>query len=675
MEELPETLCQCCFCVLKSPKTLSCGHSLCAECLDGIVAKIKAGVSSMPQVNAIGSMLKEEQIQTNPIITCRLCLSKTPLDRVVDNPTLKERIDSALAFRQKEKAAAAESAEKKPVCGFCGEPAYSRCLSCGFLCAKHNDELHVTGPFLKHKIVPVTLPLVKKEDLVDEPLARIKIPECSLHKCPLDLVCNTCKQRLCFYCATGGGEHANHSIVSLSASVDQDEMLLDEVKASLRKRVEAADMKLHVLKSTPLLPEEEKAELRKQIERIYDAAESYITTCRENSRKEFDEDVKKMCDLLEQQIISLRAIAKECKDVLESSQRLALDSRVTHYLLYKKMCVLAEQIEHISKQSVGEVKELAKVKFNPDVKGLLRVCDVECSILASTSLPFIELSVKHIKETFAVNSDIRLPENICGGAVFDFNRKLLICNDGKHGQNIFMASVNPGSSDVTVLSKIIPFTCADRAPVFDGMDRVYFFQSNQGENNRWGYLDIETKKFNELPVLPTRAFVRFGNAACDGSSIFTLNSTLEIIEYSLSTESWRSTEVKLENLSSIMCDPANPRKLYALGHRKIGLMEVDLESKTVKKISDVPERFDLDTLRDCFFARVSKSDFLIFARLERNLWFYESASGEWFRLEEWVNPSKKGCHFCIDPDTRTGYYIGEGLRTWAIAEMSGVVRT
>jgi len=675
MEESPETLCQICFCLLRSPKTLSCGHSICGECLDGVVAKIRAGFSSMPQTNPAGARLKAEQIQANPIITCRVCSSRTPLDRVVDNADLGKRIEAAVAFQKKMKEAAAAAAAGKPVCGFCGKEAYSRCLSCGYLCAEHNDKLHIEGPFTKHKVVPVSVPLVKKEDLIDEPTACIKIPDCPVHKCPLDLVCNTCKQRLCFYCATGGGEHANHSIVSLSASLHQEESVLEETKESLKKRIEAAKLKLDVLKSTPLMQDAEKEQLRQELEKIYSAGEAYLTTCRENSLKQFDDDVSKMSDELEQQIISLRAIASECQCVLESSQRLALDSRVTRYLLFKKMSLLKERLDEIAGHSVGEVEQLAKVEFSKEIKGLLHLADVECSIVASTTLPFIELAVKHIKETFAVNSDIRVPESVCGGAVFDFNRKLIICNDGKHGQNVFISSVSPGSSDVSVLSRVIPFNCSDRTPVFDGMDRVYFFQSNQGENNRWGYLDIESKTFNELPVLPDRSFIRFGNATCDGSSIFTLNSNLEIIEYCLATESWRSTEIKLENISALMCDPASPRKVYALGHRKDGLVEVDLESKTIKKVCDVPERFDLDHVRDVLFARVSKSDFLVFARLERYLWFYESATNEWFCLEEWIAPSKEGAHFCIDPDTRTGYYIGEGIRTWAIAEMSGVVRT
>ena len=184
------------------PKTLSCLHTFCRECLEPRVEGEEGGQAS-----------------------CPLCLEPFPPGGVAKIPTNSALNCLVKIFHRK------EDEERRLVeakCGTCDEfgiPVISWCLQCQrALCSGCFEQHSNSNEFRGHNTVTI-------KEYVREP----KLEVCKKHaKQPLKFYCRTCKIAICQDCALKG--HVQHTF-------ELYEVILREMKEEPRKNQEKPNVR------------------------------------------------------------------------------------------------------------------------------------------------------------------------------------------------------------------------------------------------------------------------------------------------------------------------------------------------------------------------------------------------------------------------------------------------
>jgi len=332
-------------------------------------------------------------------------------------------------------------------------------------------------------------------------------------------------------------------------------------------------------------------------------------------------------------------------------------------------------LKHLSSLSVPELKSIVKVEPEPGIQHKMRVCTLRNHLQSGDrALVFFELNKEHIIDTFSVTSDVafKVP---CAASVYVPERGLIVSNSAeqRHGRTVsFTHFHNKVSISSDVKHDAIAFRCGDTYPVFDGHDYVYFFQSGEGSNNKFGRLDLNTRSFEMLAPLPAGSFLPHTGAAANPQHIYAMDNKLSIWDYCVDLDTWTDTQIRLEQSARLFFDPVDLDTIIAFCGQDEGIYSVDIEAGTKEKISSPPKPFNLKNNRDAFFARTSSEQFFMFSYLEDGWYLFDSRDKSWTKFENWDKPSDKSASFFIEPTTRIAFYLSPGSAVLHMVELSGV---
>lgn len=138
-------------------------------------------------------------------------------------------------------------------------------------------------------------------------------------------------------------------------------------------------------------------------------------------------------------------------------------------------------------------------------------------------------------KNFKSNINIANEKTHDGGAIFDDQRRIMVSTSGEYnnGQNLKVTTINDNLENITgktiLYENVIPFKTHGSYPIYDGEKYIYFFESESGNNNRFGKINIDEipKNFIELPSIPDK-FIEYSSSVFHFGKIYSINSKKEI---------------------------------------------------------------------------------------------------------------------------------------------------
>ena len=213
------------------------------------------------------------------------------------------------------------------------------------------------------------------------------------------------------------------------------------------------------------------------------------------------------------------------------------------------------------------------------------------------------------------------------------------------------------------MTGIIPYGTHGQYPVYDGRKYTYFFQSEDGGNNRLGPVDMETMTFEALTSLPSSSYAEFCRPCFQNDRIYALDSDYHVREYNVETNSWRTTRITAPTKGYLLADPADPNFIYCLCSDSRGLFSMDLAKESISHVCDTPSNFSLGANGEAVLVRVKPLEFLIFAYLSG--WHvYSSESKRWAPIPNWRETRNGSGHFLICPEGPRAFYHVDGSDKW-----------
>jgi len=362
-----ELICLSCFKPYRNPMKLICGHTLCRECIEKVVAYQKAAGSfssrfraappSDSSAEATPAKLDEktanlrlrqmsrtqrhilmgdgkakeddtkmtdgEETVNKDYIMCPVCSVCSYVREAVEDVETVQKMRELVEQRR---------GGVRPKCSFCksavlsgaqageAEDATLMCSTCGPICARHHALLHIAGP-----------PMFRSHEVNETPLELVSmnvIPHayeiCPKHGCEMDLYDKSTERPMCEVC-----------VASLSKRDVANRIIRDEDKTAYfmekqAKRAREEDAKMKAKKSAEELEAEEKRNEIKQIGEIHESLRAKTEKCREILQKSralqesgaLTREVKGLAEMREE----LKNIFAESHKALEEMQKQAEES-------------------------------------------------------------------------------------------------------------------------------------------------------------------------------------------------------------------------------------------------------------------------------------------------------------------------------------------------------------
>ncbi|WAR08288.1 TRI56-like protein [Mya arenaria] len=325
--------CKICYEPYKDPKTLTCLHTFCADC-------IQKHVDS--DTNRSSRFLLYSRF-----ITCPLCRAKTDIPsggvrRLPDNFLLSSLTDVVDRKR----------IGKNPPCEICpGERqrannhASHKCLDCTKLLCKTCVDLHTTTKVTQH------------HSLID--IEGEKDIECKTH--PEEIVryyCEPCDECVCVVCTFQ--EHRDHEICSFSDGFSKYRAGLDTLLAKCKDRLKDVKQKVTAINNV-------ESSLKETRENIRDLAISYISQVRQTERQlmqRVEEDFGSKVDGFVQNKDWLKENLEGLQTTCELAELIMNDKGVEMLLIKKE---LEKKLSMLLEPTLPEVPEdvSQSIKFVP----------------------------------------------------------------------------------------------------------------------------------------------------------------------------------------------------------------------------------------------------------------------------------------------------------------------
>jgi len=223
---------------------------------------------------------------------------------------------------------------------------------------------------------------------------------------------------------------------------------------------------------------------------------------------------------------------------------------------------------------------------------------------------------------------------------------------------VFLTNIDTKSTER--LDRIIPYGNHGQYPLFDGHNRVYFFESESRNNDRFGYLDLETKSFTELKKCPS-PFREFCRSCYMDDRVYSVCRDKHIWYYNVNEETWTDLGIRVGKIG-LAADPFNHSLLMLKKRDRFWFYNVG--SKEEKTLTPPPNRFNLGSNQEMLFLRTSSDSFICIASLDSHqLYVYLSEEDKWQKLS-WRDVRNGSAHLVFDPVTTAFYYKIDDERNW-----------
>jgi len=683
MASSQDTICTLCFETLKNPLILKCQHNLCEGCVQRAVALYKAFQTLEPP-----NKKKEESKSDVPSLACPLCGVVSTVEECRPNITLRNVLGlqqnmAVLEIPGAAAASAAEASDKSNVCGFCKGPATVFCAFCGPLCQEHSDYLHVKGPLHNHSLSKTPIEVVKsiKEAMgvsssEDADASSIVLPLCKDHGKQMELFCSKCECLVCPHCILIG-EHHDHECVSVLKAFEKTNQRIDDLLKQIKEKAPQCEELVKGYQRLGSGADKEYEESKKTVVDSFAQFRKIVDECEAKSLADLDEIFKSFKTTVESRSTSLNALSEECRLVEKSSETSAAKNDLIRYTLFKSLKNLADHLSVVASAQVPEDAKICNVEVSKQLLDKEKFSLVKLRSMFRMGLGrviFYNIEWDALPASHNERSEINTGNNTShdGGAIYDPVRRMILSVSGNYnnGRNLKISRlVDESHGETTLMPDVVPFGTHGQYPLFDGRQFTYFLQSEDGDNNNFGRVDMDTLAFERLPSLPTGSFREFASGCCHNGMVYVIDRDLNIRVFNPDSTEWRTTHVSVPRPGRLMSDPTTPNTIYCLCCDGRGLFRIDVEAETSEHISDSPSNFSLGANGEAFLARVSPSEFIIFAGLSAGWHAYSLERNTWVRLPNWRNVRNGSGHLVIVPEGPTALYHVDDSDRWEMVAL------
>jgi len=683
MTSSQDTICTLCFETFKNPLILKCGHNLCEPC----VKRAEELFFALKTLEPPNKKKQDGDAPVAPSVSCPLCGKVSLVSECKPNITLR----NVLSLRQNAAelelpglgAASTSAGSEKPVCGFCKKPATVFCAFCGPLCQADSDMLHVKGPLRTHELSSSPVEVVKTiKEAVGEADAdessKMVLPLCKDHGKPMELFCSKCETLVCSHCILVG-EHKGHECSGVVQAFEKTNQRIEALLKEIKEKAPECEGLVKDYERLRAGADEEQKRANEQIRDTFAQFRAIVDQCQAECEKEVKDIFTSFQEFVKSRSVSLHSLSEECSLVQKSVDASAAKNDLIRYTLFKSMKNLVEHLAVISSAKVPEDATICQVNVN---KGMLDKEKFGLVKVRSTfrrgggRILFYDIDFEAVQRTRNVTSEIRAGNNTShdGGAIFDPVRRIILSISGNfnNGRNLKITRMADDThGETTLMPDVIPYGTHGQYPVYDGRQYTYFFQSEDGGNNRLGRVDMDTMTFEGLPNLPTSSYREFCRPCFQNGHIYALDRDLNIRDFDVEASTWRTMPVTVPRPGCLLADPMEPNNIYSLCIDGRGLFRIDIAEETSTHVCDTPSNFSLGANGEALLVRTSPSEFLVFSCLSGGWHVYSSERQRWAPIPNWRNTRNGSGHFLISPDGPRAFYHVDDSERWETVNLRG----
>jgi len=665
---------------------LKCKHNLCEDCVKRAVALYKAFETLEPP----NKKKSDEGKSDEPSLACPFCGVVSTVEECRPNITLRNVLsmqqnvavldlpgDSAAA------AAGSDAGETAKVCGFCKGPATIFCAFCGPLCQEHSDFLHVKGPLHSHALSTTPIEVVKsiKEAIGKkegaESAGSVVLPLCKDHGKQMEMFCIKCECLVCPHCILIG-EHHGHECSSVIQAFKKTNERIEELLKSVQEKAPECENLVKGYQKLGEGADEEYATARKDLKESFDEFRKIVDECEAKTSKELDDIFSSFKETVSSRTTSLRSLSDECALIQKSAETTAAKNDLIRYTLFKSLKGLADHLNVVSSAQIPDDAKICQVDINKALLDKDKFSLVKLRPMFRLGLGrvvFYNLNWDTVLQSRNERSEINAGNSAShdGGAIYDPGRRIILSVSGNYnnGRNLKVTRMtDPTHGETTLMPDVIPFGNHGQYPVFDGRQYTYFLQSEDGDNNRFGRLDMDTMAFEALPSLPGGSFREFCSGCASGGHVYAIDRDLSVRSYDVDTQTWTTTRVAVPRPGRLVADPAEPNIIYCMCADGRGLFRLDMTAGESTHISDSPSNFSLGANGEAFLARVSPTEFFLFVSLSAGWHVYSRERNTWSPLRNWRNVRNGSGHLVIVPEGPTAFYHVDDNDRWDMVNLS-----
>jgi len=415
------------------------------------------------------------------------------------------------------------------------------------------------------------------------------------------------------------------------------------------------------------------------MKKTFEEFRKLVDECEASTQKELNEIFDSFRDTVQTRTTSLHSLSKECELVQKSAETTAAKNDLIRYTLFKSLKGLSEHLSVVASAQVPEDGTICRVDVNKallakDKFSLIKLRPM--FRLGCGRVIYYNINWDTLETTRNQASDIATGNSTShdGGAIYDPVRRIILAVSGNYNncRNLKITRMTDGThGETTLMTDVIPFGSHGQYPLFDGRQYTYFLQSEDGDNNRFGRVDMDTFTFEALPSLPTGSYREFASGCCHNGNVYVIDRDLTIRIFNPDNNEWTTSHITVPRPGRLMSDPAEANTLYCMCCDGRGLFSIDLTAETTTHISDSPSNFSLGANGEIFFARTSPSEFMIFAGLSSGWHAYSHEHNRWLQLRNWRSPRNGSAHLVIVPEGPTAFYHVDDTDHWEMVEFAG----
>lgn len=624
-------------------------------------------------------VLKElaEPVEPAVELTCPLCRVKTRLGDVKPNIVLRNmvadlRLRAPPSFMpelrqerralEKEQEVLREQLRLRPHCGFCDKDATVYCADCGSLCAEHSAYLHSSGPLRFHDLSTAISPEVfcKTREIIfgaDSAASfgrDFQMPPCPEHGKPTELFCTKCHEAVCMHCLLIGA-HREHECISMVEAFGKLDAWITEARAAVTELLPAcqkvADGYEGWARDEAAQREDAQREVHATFARLLAAAEGHERAVCEHAQTlydSFDESSRKRTE-------GLHVVLAHARELLASTAAAGRVSAFAQEAMVRELASELAVLQAVAKSApksdaaVLTVEDHRKLLLDKRLVGVRRLYS-----FAGGRNSVFPIKIDSLLASTSERSELECPNDSShdGGAVIDVERRLIVHVSGNcnNGRDIFLTNIDTKHTER--LNNAVPYRTHGQYPVFDGQNRVYFFQSEQDSNDRFGYFDLETRTFTELAKCPDR-FREFASPCFLDGCIYAACRDKYLWAYDVANETWTKQSLRVGKCR-LAADPFTHSIAMIKKRKKFELYS--LETKEVTPYPLPPSNFSLGSNQEMVFLRTCPEAFVCIVSLDsHSMYAFVSKTNSWHRLR-WKDVRNGSAHLVFDPVTSAFYY-------------------
>ena len=327
-----EITCSICGDLFTDPKTISCLHTFCKQCIEKSIESNKRMAS---------------------IVCCPLC--RTPLAREdISSVPTNFTINRLVEIFGKRKEAGKSLAPKELRCGSCeeGSPAVMWCIECeNSLCKCCTNAHQRMKAFKAHAIVAV-------EDFLKNPKLVLSTPEkpevCKSHnKQSLDLYCKTCSCLICRDCTLKDHPRETHNFDFIDGVVDEEREKIKQATAPLERLLERIRNGIKRIEENDEDIDVKSEANRRKIRGAYGEVYKLLKQQEEEALQKVNTIKTLLKKTLAMQKENVKFMESQLVSCVEFSNDAILTNRTRQLLTYKNSIIdrvedLTKQVEHAS---------------------------------------------------------------------------------------------------------------------------------------------------------------------------------------------------------------------------------------------------------------------------------------------------------------------------------------